>query len=76
MIKKVIGVERNNIGPFRFIRMFGNGRVLLDAFQKLKLIIDASPATISSISPGPGGGGVFNTTEIIYSQESKRRKTE
>lgn len=50
MIKKVIGVEGNNIGPFRFIRMFGNGRVLLDAFQKLKLIIDASPATISSIS--------------------------
>lgn len=56
VIKKVIGVEGNNIGPFRFIRMFGNGRVLLDAFQKLKLIIDASPATISSISPG----GVFS----------------
>lgn len=59
VIKKVIGVEGNNIGPFRFIRMFGNGRVLLDAFPprvKLKLIIDASPATISSISPG----GVFS----------------
>lgn len=50
IIKKVIGDKDNNIGPWRIIRQFRSGRVILDAFKNLKLNIDASPATISSIS--------------------------